>query len=649
MPIVTVASGNSVKLDAVERAFEKVFDDLSYTINSGDFPSGVSNQPKSQAETRQGAENRARNAWKASHADFTVGIEGGIEDTPQGMASFAWVAIYDGEQMSCAVTALYYLPLEVASLIRQGLELGYADDKVFGQTDSKLTNGSVGLLTGDVITRTDYYEHAVVFALIPFKNKKFTWPAPAPVLEEKRPSFYQPKPGEFPHIGENDLYILKKLTDDVYGEAFDEKEGKNVEWVGGLQEAVYMHVNDMLAVKDAAITALKTPQNPDAQQILTEFLNCHIDYRDIRAEIAKSEARGEPISQDYAEEKTRSDQGFMAQAARLAEALNKGTVVLPGGPRDKVIQDLRRDVELQGKMIDIKNGQVVSLTNDLRNATKRITDIEAGDAETLRKERDAALNEARGYRDLLSRTVLERNEAYLAMTNLLLDQAKAQSETVPEPVSEMLTVYKSLMQDMSSPLERSTADAELKANCNGENPWRIDYMVVMRATGSYQRYVLLKREIPSDPQPVPQEEAKAEATAPIPEPAPQPALDHTIIVGTPETPERVITGHQPVDLELLEKPGGATALSSTSNRFPVRQALIELGGNGLKAAMNTHYINVGATAAAAKYAELTANDDDAPLSQSALPASKAWDADKFWKEVDAYDANHADADYITSL
>ena len=41
---------------------------------------------------------------------------------------------------------------------------------MFGQSDSKRKNGSVGLLTGDVITRADFYTPAVTLALIPFHN-----------------------------------------------------------------------------------------------------------------------------------------------------------------------------------------------------------------------------------------------------------------------------------------------------------------------------------------------------------------------------------------------------------------------------------------------------------------------------------------------
>ena len=76
----------------------------------------------------------------------------------------------DGGRKGKARTGTYYLSDEMAKLVRGGMELGQADDVVFGQTNSKQRNGSVGLLTDDVIDRTAYYAQAVILALIPFKN-----------------------------------------------------------------------------------------------------------------------------------------------------------------------------------------------------------------------------------------------------------------------------------------------------------------------------------------------------------------------------------------------------------------------------------------------------------------------------------------------
>jgi non-canonical (house-cleaning) NTP pyrophosphatase len=65
------------------------------------------------------------------------------------------------------------LPPKVAELIAGGMELGPADDQVFGRTNSKQAGGAIGLLTDDVVTRSDYYTEAIIFALVPFKNPQY--------------------------------------------------------------------------------------------------------------------------------------------------------------------------------------------------------------------------------------------------------------------------------------------------------------------------------------------------------------------------------------------------------------------------------------------------------------------------------------------
>jgi non-canonical (house-cleaning) NTP pyrophosphatase len=71
-----------------------------------------------------------------------------------------------------ARTGVFFLPKAVAQLVQRGVELGEADDRVFGRINSKQGNGAIGLLTDDVIDRVQYYEHAVILALVPFKNSQ---------------------------------------------------------------------------------------------------------------------------------------------------------------------------------------------------------------------------------------------------------------------------------------------------------------------------------------------------------------------------------------------------------------------------------------------------------------------------------------------
>ena len=177
MKTLVVASLNPVKIAAALDGFRRMFPDESFEARGVSVPSGVSDQPMTDAETLQGALNRVANARAdAPDADFWVGLEGGCEDNTGALETFAWIVITDGVRVGKSRTATFYLPEEAARLVRQGMELGHADDVVFGRSNSKQQNGSVGLLTGDVVDRAAYYAQAVVLALIPFRNPALTFP-----------------------------------------------------------------------------------------------------------------------------------------------------------------------------------------------------------------------------------------------------------------------------------------------------------------------------------------------------------------------------------------------------------------------------------------------------------------------------------------
>lgn len=170
---VLITSENPVKIFAVRVAFEKVFAGETIEFKGQKFPSNVSDQPKSDSETKTGAINRAKNAMKVfSDFDYFVGLEGGIEDLENEMRVFGWVAILSKVNLGTCRTVSYELPTAVAKLVRSGKELGEADDIVFGRTNSKQKMGAAGLLTKGVVNRSDIFETATTLALIPHINSK---------------------------------------------------------------------------------------------------------------------------------------------------------------------------------------------------------------------------------------------------------------------------------------------------------------------------------------------------------------------------------------------------------------------------------------------------------------------------------------------
>ncbi len=173
MKKVIIASKNPVKIDAVKAGFSKMLPAEEFIFEGVSIPSDVDDQPMSSKETLTGAMNRVSNA-KSEHseADYWVGIEGGLEKIGAEMSVFAWVVIESSDTVGKSQTSTFYLPQKIVDLIEEGKELSEADDIVFGRQDSGQKNGMVGILTGDIVTRTDYYRESVLLALIPFKNSE---------------------------------------------------------------------------------------------------------------------------------------------------------------------------------------------------------------------------------------------------------------------------------------------------------------------------------------------------------------------------------------------------------------------------------------------------------------------------------------------
>ncbi len=168
--LFAVASSNPVKLEATRIGAGRVFDDIAVVAASGN--SAVSEQPVGDDETQRGAVQRARGALAARPAaDFGAGLEGGVIERADGLYCTAWCAIADRRgAIGLGSAGCFLLPRRVAELVRAGVELGAADDMVFGRVNSKHKDGAIGMLTGGRMTRTDYYAPMVTLALVRFLN-----------------------------------------------------------------------------------------------------------------------------------------------------------------------------------------------------------------------------------------------------------------------------------------------------------------------------------------------------------------------------------------------------------------------------------------------------------------------------------------------
>mgnify|MGYP001160010531 FL=1 len=166
---VVVGSKNPVKVNATRVALQQVLaaeDD--FEVVGVDAPSLVADQPMTEAETRLGAVNRVKACMAEHQANWYVAIEGGVGKFTDGPATFAYVAICNGEQWSVGRSANLPLPEAVYASLTVGEELGDVMDKLFDTHNIKQKGGAIGLLTNHLATRQSVYELAIILTMAKF-------------------------------------------------------------------------------------------------------------------------------------------------------------------------------------------------------------------------------------------------------------------------------------------------------------------------------------------------------------------------------------------------------------------------------------------------------------------------------------------------
>lgn len=150
---ILVGSTNPAKVDAVKAVF--------LHADGIKVDSGVSEQPRTDEETKEGALIRARNCLDQG-AFIGIGLEGGVMQSSVGLLSVNWGSLVDqnGNEVF-ASGARYPLPSEIASQIMSGRELGEVIDSVTGRTDVRKREGAVGIFSNGEMTRRQLYVHIV--------------------------------------------------------------------------------------------------------------------------------------------------------------------------------------------------------------------------------------------------------------------------------------------------------------------------------------------------------------------------------------------------------------------------------------------------------------------------------------------------------
>ncbi|HEY4307294.1 MAG TPA: inosine/xanthosine triphosphatase [Gemmatimonadaceae bacterium] len=168
MKSVAVGSTNPVKIAATRAVLTQRWPDVR--VEGVAVASTVRDQPFGDDETIRGALARATAARAALGTELGVGIEGGVVEEADGsMRTCAWAAIVDAHgTQGIGGSLAMQLPDSVATMIRGGVELGHAMDRLIGAHNTKHGAGAVGILTDGMVDRQGAYEVLVMYALAPF-------------------------------------------------------------------------------------------------------------------------------------------------------------------------------------------------------------------------------------------------------------------------------------------------------------------------------------------------------------------------------------------------------------------------------------------------------------------------------------------------
>ncbi|WP_051202112.1 inosine/xanthosine triphosphatase [Ferrimonas senticii] len=167
--LALVASSNPVKIQAAQQALTLAFPNSDWQIEGISVPSGVAEQPLSEAETRLGAANRLQALQQHNpNADFYAAFEGGFARIDGQPYTFAYVAIADQQRQQIGRSGTLPLPETIAQQLETGGELGPLMDQLFNDHNIKQKGGAIGILTNNLLDRSSTYRDTMLLLLAPF-------------------------------------------------------------------------------------------------------------------------------------------------------------------------------------------------------------------------------------------------------------------------------------------------------------------------------------------------------------------------------------------------------------------------------------------------------------------------------------------------
>lgn len=153
---IIVGSKNTTKITAVKNIF------TNEEVISVDAPSKVNAQPFSDAETKEGAINRATLCVKQTPKAIGIGLEGGVMELDDELYVCNWGALVTPDaRVFTASGARIPLPSEISAELYRGFELGDIMDKYTQRHHVRENEGAIGVFTNEHINRNEMFVHVV--------------------------------------------------------------------------------------------------------------------------------------------------------------------------------------------------------------------------------------------------------------------------------------------------------------------------------------------------------------------------------------------------------------------------------------------------------------------------------------------------------
>lgn len=171
---VVVGTLNKAKIAGVEKAFKKYFEDIKMMPVKVD--SGVSPQPMKLDEVIDGAGHRAIDAAKHfDEWDFSVGVEAGMFSIRKTWIDLQVAYVINSDNIhSIGFSPGFPVPERIINklLSSEYRELEEVVDEYFKTKNIGEKEGFIGILTKNIVDRTELTYYAVAMALVPYINIK---------------------------------------------------------------------------------------------------------------------------------------------------------------------------------------------------------------------------------------------------------------------------------------------------------------------------------------------------------------------------------------------------------------------------------------------------------------------------------------------